>query len=142
MQFFERFAPILAGNALDKLALSEDEQAMFGRRFGEIEDLGGGAVSAISNRRRDGTMMEPGEPVMMLIRGNEGWHTDSSYMPVSAKASMLSAHQVPGTGKAMRLKNHVDPVIPRLPCGAQGSAYLGGVVTVVVDHVHTASTSF
>jgi alpha-pyrone synthase len=26
MQFFERFAPILAGNALDKLALSEDER--------------------------------------------------------------------------------------------------------------------
>jgi alpha-ketoglutarate-dependent taurine dioxygenase len=56
--------------------LSEDEQAAFGRRFGEIEDLGGGAVSAISNRRRDGTMMKPDEPVTMLIRGNEGWHTD------------------------------------------------------------------
>jgi alpha-ketoglutarate-dependent taurine dioxygenase len=78
--------------------LSEDEQAAFGWRFGEIEDLGGGAVGAISNRRRDGTMMEPDEPVMMLIRGNEGWHTDSSYMPVSAKASMLSAHELPGTG--------------------------------------------
>ncbi len=80
--------------------LSEHQQAAFGRRFGEIEDLGGGPVSAISNRRRDGTMMEPYEPVMTLIRGNEGWHTDSSYMPISAKASMLSAHQVPGTGGA------------------------------------------
>jgi alpha-ketoglutarate-dependent taurine dioxygenase len=78
--------------------LSEQQQTAFGRRFGEIENLGGGTVSAISNRRRDGTMMEPDEPVMMVIRGNEGWHTDSSYMQVSAKASMLSAHEVPGTG--------------------------------------------
>ena len=35
---------------------------------------------------------------MGLLKGNEGWHTDSSYMPVSAKASMLSAHVVPRMG--------------------------------------------
>jgi alpha-ketoglutarate-dependent taurine dioxygenase len=42
-------------------------------------------------RPRDGT-------VMQMLRGNEGWHTDSSYMPLAAKASMLSAHVVPGSG--------------------------------------------
>ena len=30
--------------------------------------------------------------------GNEGWHTDSSYMRLSAKASVLSAHVVPSHG--------------------------------------------
>jgi alpha-ketoglutarate-dependent taurine dioxygenase len=32
------------------------------------------------------------------MRGNEGWHTDSSYMPLAAKASVLSAHVVPVEG--------------------------------------------
>jgi alpha-ketoglutarate-dependent taurine dioxygenase len=35
---------------------------------------------------------------MQQLRGNEGWHTDSSYMPRSAKASILSAHVVPPEG--------------------------------------------
>jgi hypothetical protein len=35
---------------------------------------------------------------MQVMRGNEGWHTDSSYMPLSAKASVLSAHVVPPAG--------------------------------------------
>ena len=35
---------------------------------------------------------------MKIMIGNEGWHTDSSYMPVSAKASILSAHVVPSHG--------------------------------------------
>ena len=35
---------------------------------------------------------------MQVVRGNQGWHTDSSYMPVSAKASMLSARVVPTSG--------------------------------------------
>ena len=35
---------------------------------------------------------------MRLFRGNEGWHTDSSFQPVSAKASILSARKVPSQG--------------------------------------------
>jgi alpha-ketoglutarate-dependent taurine dioxygenase len=35
---------------------------------------------------------------MKIMLGNEGWHTDSSYMPISAKASVLSAHVVPTRG--------------------------------------------
>ena len=37
---------------------------------------------------------------MQMLRGNEGWHTDSSYMPLAAKASILSAHVVPSSGGA------------------------------------------
>ena len=50
------------------------------------------------NQRRDGTLMEDFEAPMQVMRGNEGWHTDSSYMPLAAKASMLSAHVVPSKG--------------------------------------------
>ena len=35
---------------------------------------------------------------MQVMMGNEGWHTDSSYMRLSAKASVLSAHVVPAHG--------------------------------------------
>jgi alpha-ketoglutarate-dependent taurine dioxygenase len=42
--------------------------------------------------------MKEDEHGMQLMRGNEGWHTDSSYMPLAAKASILSAHVVPSAG--------------------------------------------
>jgi len=79
--------------------LTSDEQKAFARGFGELELLAGDdPLTPISNRRHDGTLRQPGDPVMEILRGNEGWHTDSSYMPVSAKASMLSAHVVPLRG--------------------------------------------
>jgi alpha-ketoglutarate-dependent taurine dioxygenase len=52
----------------------------------------------ISNRRRDGTLYADDEGPMQILRGNEGWHTDSSYMPLAAKASVLSAEVVPSRG--------------------------------------------
>ena len=33
-----------------------------------------------------------------LMKGNEGWHTDSTYMPVASKAAMLYALVVPPDG--------------------------------------------
>ncbi len=75
------------------------EQVSFGRRFGEIEHLfGDKGTVPISNQRRDGSLLEDDEPAMQVMRGNEDWHTDSSYMPVSAKLSLLSAHVVPSAG--------------------------------------------
>jgi alpha-ketoglutarate-dependent taurine dioxygenase len=81
--------------------LSREEQAGFARRFGELDSLNDerGYVP-IANTTRDGGVRDPADPVMAILRGNQGWHTDSSYMPVSAKASMLSAHVVPSHGGA------------------------------------------
>ena len=75
--------------------LSHDEQAAFGQRFGELDPLVAktGTVP-ISNRRPDGTLRDDADPVKQILLGNEGWHTDSSYMPVSARASLLSAEIV------------------------------------------------
>ena len=79
--------------------LSADEQAAFARRFGEIEHIVAERDTvAISNRRADGTLLSDDEPSMRVLRGNEGWHTDSSYMPLAAKASVLSAQVVPKSG--------------------------------------------
>lgn len=79
--------------------LSSRAQVAFARRFGEIEHLfGTSGIVPISNQRADGTLLADEEPPMKIMRGNEGWHTDSSYMPLSAKASMLSASVVPASG--------------------------------------------
>ncbi|MGI9432063.1 MAG: TauD/TfdA dioxygenase family protein [Myxococcota bacterium] len=79
--------------------LRSSEQVAFARRFGEIEHLfGDSGIVPITNQRRDGSLMDDAEAPMQIMRGNEGWHTDSSYMPVAAKASVLSAHVVPSAG--------------------------------------------
>jgi alpha-ketoglutarate-dependent taurine dioxygenase len=76
--------------------LTDDEQMAFGRRFGELEP--GLDLASLSNVTAEGEVREPEGMVMQMLRGNEGWHTDSSYMPRSAKASILSAHVVPRHG--------------------------------------------
>ena len=74
--------------------LTHAQQTEFGARFGELAIEG----IPISNTRDDGRLCEADDPLMGIHRGNQEWHTDSSYMPVSAKASMLSAHTVPAVG--------------------------------------------
>ena len=81
--------------------LAEDEQIAFAKRFGEIELLAPDPdqkAVAISNQKPDGTVFAPDEHRFKSLRGNEGWHTDSSYMPLAAKASVLSAQVVPPAG--------------------------------------------
>jgi alpha-ketoglutarate-dependent taurine dioxygenase len=79
--------------------LRAGEQVEFARRFGAIEHIVPHRDTVpISNRRRDGTLYADDEGPMQILRGNEGWHTDSSYMPLAAKASVLSAEVVPSSG--------------------------------------------
>ncbi len=74
--------------------LTADEQNAFGRRFGEllIEAL------PISNANPDGGVLGPEALRYWILRGNEYWHHDSSFMPVAAKASMLTAKVMPSSG--------------------------------------------
>src|SRR5262249_22570111 len=77
---------------------TEAEQVGFASRFGDIELLAADPEQkavAISNQKADGSVMGPDEHRFKSLRGNEGWHTDSSYMPLAAKASVLSAQVVP-----------------------------------------------
>ena len=80
--------------------LTDEEQTSFGLRFGTLEFVrpdGLGTVP-ISNRNSDGTTKSLDDPIVHTLLGNEGWHTDSSYMPRAAKASMLTAKVVPKSG--------------------------------------------
>ena len=84
--------------------LSDEEQVAFGRRFGELEF---GAV-ALSNQERHadgslGRIYDLDNTRMRIMIGNEGWHTDSTYHPISSKCALLSAIEVPQEGGETQL---------------------------------------
>lgn len=77
--------------------LTQTEQDDFARRFGDLEF----SAAAISNLDRVGSIhSDPGDDVVKSLRGNEGWHHDSTYMPVQAKGAVFSAEIVPSEGGA------------------------------------------
>jgi alpha-ketoglutarate-dependent taurine dioxygenase len=76
-------------------------QDTFARRFGEVEQLSPKqkeANVAIANTKPDGTLAQPDEYQYQILKGNEGWHTDSTYMPLASKAAMLTAVVLPDQG--------------------------------------------
>ena len=77
--------------------LTNDEQVQFTQRFGELEF----PLSCITNVDKDGkTHSDPAEDWVKSITGNQGWHCDSTYMPVLAKGAVFTAHTVPTSGGA------------------------------------------
>jgi alpha-ketoglutarate-dependent taurine dioxygenase len=75
--------------------LEKDEQIAFARRFGALEfELG-----VLTNVRPDGTLRtDESEDAVKIIRGNEGWHCDSTYLPVQAKGAVFSCREAPSRG--------------------------------------------
>src|SRR4249920_3843033 len=73
--------------------LSNDEQVEFARRFGALEF----GLAPLSNVRADGTVRidDGNDEVVKVLKGNMGWHCDSTYMPVQAKGAVFTAHIVP-----------------------------------------------
>ena len=81
--------------------LDEEAQSAFALRFGNVEQLSPqqkGATIEFTNRKEDGSLATPDEERYKLMKGNEGWHTDSTYMPLASKAAMLYALVVPPEG--------------------------------------------
>jgi len=77
--------------------LTVPEQIAFARRFGNLEF----EAAAISNIGKDGKVhADPADDVVKSLRGNEGWHHDSTYMPLQAKGAVFSAEVVPAEGAA------------------------------------------
>ncbi|HYL58975.1 MAG TPA: TauD/TfdA family dioxygenase [Candidatus Acidoferrales bacterium] len=76
--------------------LSRAEQVAFAKRFGPLEF----ELAAISNVKADGTLIAETDDsdLMKVLKGNMGWHCDSTYMPVQAKGAVFSADVVPGSG--------------------------------------------
>ena len=75
--------------------LSNDEQIAFAKRFGDLEfDL----VSITNVDKSGQAHFDPNEDWVKSIKGNMGWHCDSTYMPVQAKGAVFTAHTVPSSG--------------------------------------------
>src|SRR5580704_14243848 len=75
--------------------LDRDQQIAFARRFGPMEF----EWAPLSNVRADGSLrIDDGtDDVVKVLKGNMGWHADSTYMPVQAKGAVFSAQTVPAT---------------------------------------------
>src|SRR5689334_9465844 len=81
--------------------LDEHAQGAFALRFGDVEQLAPqqkGATIEFTNLKTDGSLANPEEQAYKLMKGNEGWHTDSTYMPVASKAAMLYGLVLPPEG--------------------------------------------
>lgn len=92
--------------------LASDEQRRFAERFGPIStpqmvgaaaglprsDKDHGAFN-VANLSETGELLDDASHEWnRTLAGNFEWHTDSSYLRVSAQASMLTAHVVPSRG--------------------------------------------
>ena len=79
--------------------LSDQQNIEFGKRFGELEF---GALPLANQYRNDdgsfSNLVKLDSQRMRTNIGNEAWHTDSTYWPVSSKCAMLSALKVPNAG--------------------------------------------
>jgi alpha-ketoglutarate-dependent 2,4-dichlorophenoxyacetate dioxygenase len=84
--------------------VTDDEQVAFTELFGPLEPTvagssGAGSVIAhISNLLPDGSLKNPNGQRALFTRANQFWHTDSSFKPVPAKASLLTAREIPPDG--------------------------------------------
>ena len=84
--------------------LTVDENIRFGQWFGELEF--GAIPMANQEKRQDGTYGKIYDLESQRMRtnvGNEMWHTDSTYWPISSKCAMLSAVIVPDEGGETQL---------------------------------------
>jgi alpha-ketoglutarate-dependent 2,4-dichlorophenoxyacetate dioxygenase len=90
--------------------VSDEQQMAFGRNFGRIEESRAGNITKPADKRLSDGMNDvsnlgkDGEPLARDSRqrlfniGNMLWHSDSSFRPIPAKYSLLSARVVNAKG--------------------------------------------
>jgi len=90
--------------------ITDEQQMAFSRNFGALEDARGGNITKpedkrlqtgmndVSNLGRDGQPLPRDSRVRLFNLGNMLWHSDSSFRPIPAKYSLLSARVVNPTG--------------------------------------------
>jgi len=83
--------------------LSRDEQNEFARWFGDLE-IKAAAISNVTDAETgkggmgDVVHSDDDDDLVKSLKGNQGWHFDSTYMPVQAKGAVFTAEIVPPGG--------------------------------------------
>jgi len=82
-------------------AIDDDQQVAFSRRFNDLEKISfsGAAqnpyVYRLSNVDENGHLLGLDTKKRVFLKVNSRWHTDSSFKPVTAMASILSGREIP-----------------------------------------------
>jgi alpha-ketoglutarate-dependent 2,4-dichlorophenoxyacetate dioxygenase len=84
--------------------VTDDAQVAFSELFGPLETTRAGADGAgsklivLTNIAADGSVAAPTDRQVLNNRANQSWHHDSSFKPTPARASILSAREIPSRG--------------------------------------------
>jgi alpha-ketoglutarate-dependent 2,4-dichlorophenoxyacetate dioxygenase len=84
--------------------LTDDQQIAFTEAFGPLETTragangAGGKLIVLTNIGPDGGIVPPTDRQVLSNKANQRWHHDSSFKPVPARASVLSARAIPSAG--------------------------------------------
>src|SRR3979490_2248546 len=120
--------------------ITDDQQLAFARNFGERENARGGTVTKkedyrltsglndVSNLGKDGRPLPRDHRSHLFNLGNCLWHSDSSFRPIPAKFSLLSAGSRGFLDYTEEKKQMFKPVLQRLvrthPVHGRKSLYL------------------
>ena len=97
---FERYSVLVFPNQ----AIDDAAQVAFSERFGPLETTragangAGGKLIVLTNIGPDRRIAPPTDKQVLNNRANQSWHHDSSFKLVPARASMLSAREIPREG--------------------------------------------
>ena len=97
---FERYSVLVFPDQ----RITDEQQIRFSERFGPLEATRAGANGAgsklivLTNIAAGGSIGAPSDKQVLNNRANQVWHTDSSFKPMPARASLLSAREIPSQG--------------------------------------------
>lgn len=123
--------------------LAQDDHVAFARHFGEIdmsmivdmetEDIRVPAeIADVSNLTAGGEVMDEDNRMIGFQRGNRLWHTDSSFKPTPANASLLYMQAIPPVGGMTEfadMRAAWDALAPELRAQIEGRVALHSIAT-------------
>ena len=97
---FDRYSVLV----FPRQVIGDAAQIRFSERFGPLESTRSGASGAgsklivLTNIGPEGQIGAPSDKQVLSNKANRIWHTDSSFKAIPARASLLSAREIPSRG--------------------------------------------